>query len=348
MKRDQLSLLTLFQTFISESRTGKRTSGAGRRLSKGSIQQYHQAYRMLLEYQAYQGEEIFIPLARKNSRQEHRKLQKSWNLLHYQLNRFLYKQKGIYDQYAGSLYKIIRTLCRYLIREKGYLLGEYYLKLKAPEEQYKPVIFGPEQLRFLINDPAFEDQLSRIEKKIKLILVLGCMVGLRFSDLMRLKKENLCREASITYVTITTGKTQTEVRIPLPEKIRDQLAAQKGKTGRYLLPRISNSSFNIQVKKLIEKAGWIEPKPRFKQRQGKPIEQKKNGKSWRFCDHVSAHTMRRTAITCLLMMGLEEAVVRRVSGHAPGSKEFHRYVVLSQTYINKKLIEAQEKLLSGL
>ena len=38
--------------------------------------------------------------------------------------------------------------------------------------------------------------------------------------------------------------------------------------------------------------------------------------------------MRRTAITTLLLIGVDEISVRRISGHAPGSKEFYKYVVM--------------------
>jgi len=42
--------------------------------------------------------------------------------------------------------------------------------------------------------------------------------------------------------------------------------------------------------------------------------------------------MRRTAITTMLSLGVPEAVVRKISGHAPGSKEFYRYVQWAQSY----------------
>jgi integrase len=73
-------------------------------------------------------------------------------------------------------------------------------------------------------------------------------------------------------------------------------------------------------------------------RKGKPFEIKaKNRKSYRFCDLVSSHCMRRTAVTTLLRLGLEENLVRKISGHAPGSKEFYKYVQLSQSYMDEEL-----------
>lgn len=69
------------------------------------------------------------------------------------------------------------------------------------------------------------------------------------------------------------------------------------------------------------------------------------GNTLRFNEHITVHTMRRTAITTLLLMGLDETSVRRISGHAPGSKEFYRYVVVVQDFLNARVKEAYFRLL---
>lgn len=70
----------------------------------------------------------------------------------------------------------------------------------------------------------------------------------------------------------------------------------------------------------------------------------KNGSSWKFHQHITAHTMRRTAITTLLILGVPELIVRKISGHAPGSKEFYKYVAISQQYLNQEVQNAYKKL----
>lgn len=71
---------------------------------------------------------------------------------------------------------------------------------------------------------------------------------------------------------------------------------------------------------------------------------KEGNKSWQYYDHLSSHTMRRTAITTLLVLGVPEHVVRKVSGHAPGSKEFYKYVLIAQELLNKEVQQAHKKL----
>ena len=69
-------------------------------------------------------------------------------------------------------------------------------------------------------------------------------------------------------------------------------------------------------------------------------------KSFRFCDHITSHTMRRTAITTLLILGVPELVVRKISGHSMGSKEFYKYIAIANDYGNNKIAEAHQKLIS--
>ena len=68
------------------------------------------------------------------------------------------------------------------------------------------------------------------------------------------------------------------------------------------------------------------------------------GNTWPFYQHITAHTMRRTAITTLLIMGVPENIVRKISGHAPGSKEFYKYVGIAQEYLNQEVKNAYKKL----
>jgi hypothetical protein len=39
----------------------------------------------------------------------------------------------------------------------------------------------------------------------------------------------------------------------------------------------------------------------------------------------------------LLMLGVPEMIVRKISGHAAGSREFYRYVCLVQDYLNEEV-----------
>ncbi|MDR0872554.1 MAG: hypothetical protein LBN27_03670 [Prevotellaceae bacterium] len=61
-------------------------------------------------------------------------------------------------------------------------------------------------------------------------------------------------------------------------------------------------------------------------------------------DMVTAHTMRRTAITNMLSLGMSENVVRKISGHTPGSKEFFRYVEYAQSVLDEETQRYHERM----
>ena len=163
---------------------------------------------------------------------------------------------------------------------------------------------------------------------------------------MQLQKKNILYSGEETYLKLFTQKTGTEVKIPLPDYALEIVKRYKVKAGKYILPRLSVTNLNLQIKKLIKEAGWDYTLPKVMSKQGKLAELKKlDGKAWCFHQHITAHTMRRTAITTLLIMGVPELVVRKISGHAPGSNEFYRYVSVAQDYMNQEVKIAYKKLI---
>jgi hypothetical protein len=47
----------------------------------------------------------------------------------------------------------------------------------------------------------------------------------------------------------------------------------------------------------------------------------------------------------MLCLGIPEQFVRKIIGHAPGSKEFYRYVLWAQTYLDSESEKVFETLL---
>lgn len=258
----------------------------------------------------------------------------------------MYQEKGYYDSYARSIFKILKLFFNYLQTEKGFSVGNYHKSFRVPLQTTAPVVLQPEMLQFLIADKIFEASLSEKLKRTKDILVFGCTVALRVSDLMNLQKKNIMYSGNEVYLKLFTQKTGTEVTIPLPEYAIEIVERYKKKAGKYVLPRLAATSINIQIKKIIQKAGWDYTFSKVVSKLGKLTELKRpDGKSWCFHQHITAHTMRRTAITTLLIMGVPELMVRKLSGHAPASKEFYRYVSIAQEYMNQEVRNAYNKLL---
>jgi integrase len=334
-----------FELFIRSSKTGRRRMPSGKKITKGTLTQYQCVQNLIRDFEYNQSCVLRIVPLKRNSARQIQKEKLYWKSTIKSLLQYLYRDRRCYDNYVSGVLKVIRSFFRYIEIEKSIYVGAFYKAFRVPSEVFAPVVLTPDQLRFLICDRPFENSLTGSLKNIKDIFVFGCTVGLRFGDLMKLKQINL-QKINEEYILITnTQKTGVQIRINLPNYAIDILKRHRKNSKTYLLPRISNTNFNIQVKNLARKAGWDYYFPKIRHRLGKSIEIKTNkNDTYRFYHHITAHSMRRTAITCLLMLGLEEHIVRRISGHAPGSKEFYRYVNISQDYLNDKLKDAYQRL----
>ena len=211
-----------------------------------------------------------------------------------------------------------------------------------------PIItLSVEQLQFLIYDTIFEQQLSVALQRSKDLFVFGCTVALRFSDLVKLNKSNIRVTGGQHYLTVRSQKTSTDSLVKLPPYAVEILLRYSMQKKR-LLPLFNKVNLNKYIKLLLEQAGFTHIVCKTRERRGQAIELKKmNGmqvQSYRFCDAASTHTMRRTAVTTMLCLGVPEQVVRRISGHSPNSKEFYRYVLWAQTYQDAETEKMFEKL----
>lgn len=343
-----LPFLSQFVKFITASKRGKRAKYAGRKLAPGTVEQYECVRKLLEEFESRQQITLRIVLLKKQPLSLLKKEQLYWKRFYTAFTSFLYQEKKCYDCYVSSVCKTLKAFFNYLTEEKQLPVGTFHQQFRVAQQTFTPLVLEPGKLQHLINNKAFETSLPRTLQRTKDLFVFGCTVALRYSDLMNLRKKHLIEAPDGKYLLIHTKKTSTLVKLPLPDYLLQIIDKYKRKTGTYLLPRLSSTNLNLQVKELCKKAGWDYSLPKVRYRRGKPIEIKNKEKEClRYYEQVTTHTMRRTAITTLLVMGVPEMVVRRISGHSANSKEFYRYVVVAQDYLNKHVLQAYEKLLTG-
>ncbi len=204
----------------------------------------------------------------------------------------------------------------------------------------------PEELNFLVYNKAFELGLSQRMKEVKDVFVYGCTVALRVSDLISLKRSSVKILNNQYYLAVRSQKSNTDTLVKLPDYCIDIILKYQ-KRKHEILPRFNKSNLNKFIKLLLESAGLTQQVSVQRERRGRTVLLKKSNKKtsfYRFCDVASTHTMRRTAITTMLCLGMPEQLVRKISGHAPGSKEFYRYVLWAQTYMDSESEKVFEKL----
>ena len=342
----QTILLDSFNKFIRASETGKRLTKQNHRFSKGSLAQYRSVMSLICTWQQKNQSELLLQYSFRMTLSQVKKQRKAWKQFFRNFNLFLYRVRNCHDQYIASVWKIIRSFFHYMAKENQYDIRLVQGIFSMPAPVFTPLVLQPWQLQFLVKNREFDKSLPAHLRRTKDLLLFGSTVGLRFSDMMKLKKTDVIADPSGYILRVCTQKTGTEVSIPMAAWLLPIMKRYRKEAGRYLLPRLSNTNFNLQVKQVAERAGWTYLFPKYRQSRGRMIEMKNAaGKSLRFCDQVTAHTMRRTAITTLLMMGVPEQAVRRISGHSPGSREFYRYIALAEDYIHQHARKAFEKLM---
>ena len=348
MTSKEYALVPLFEKFISYSYKGKRLKPDGNRIKPQTVDNYLYVLRYLQEYEAEYETVLRIKVANNHNKRVFMAERNYWKKFYLQFTGFLYQKKNCYDNYVGAVIKTIRIFFNFLNRDMGIATGVFYKNFYVCREEVPIVTLMPEQLQFLINNRLFESQLSKPLQKAKDIFVFGCTVALRVSDLFAIKFSDIERVGLFYYLPVKTIKTGTSVRIKLPayaveiiEKFRSGARGRKA-----IFPPVPRTRFNNQLKAIAEQAGWVNDMGRLRSKRGISIKNAGKDKNdiYRFCDLVSSHTMRRTAITTMLMLGMKEHVVRKISGHADNSKSFYRYVNLVQSYLDNEVDEVFGKL----
>ena len=286
----QQNFLLLFKKFIASSKSGNRLKKDGTRIKKQSVDNYSYTERLLQEFVIMKTFDLVIYQIKGNSLRDHIKVKKYYMSFYKQFIIFLYKEKNCRDNYVGQTIRNIRTFYVWLNNEKCIVTGPYYKNFYIYKEDIPITTLSVKQLQFLAFDKDFETKLSAFLKRTKDIFVFGCIVGLRFSDLISIRNMNIENLDGNYYLKVRSKKTGIDTLVKLPAYALEILNkfSQKKKSlsilpqGYFLLPKktflfphISLNSFNTNIKKMAELAGWTEPILRPKSKSGLATEKKR-------------------------------------------------------------------------
>lgn len=346
VKKKELSFFSEFERFIRDSHHGRRLQPNGKRISPGTLINYRFTIKLVKRFCDEKLIELRIRPVRWLNRREIQSERNYWQKFYRVFTAYLYDECGFFDNYVGQNIKIIKVFFNYLNRDRALGVGDFHKQFYVREEEIDIFPLMPEELNFLTYDQPFENSLNLRMKEVKDYFVFGCTVALRFSDLNTLKKNNIRQVNGQYYLSVKSIKTTADTLIKLPPYAIAIIDKYKKLKNR-LLPQFGITNINKYIKLLLQNAGFTQSVLISRNRRGTPIEMKRvdnDGQSYRFCDVACTHTMRRTAITTMLSLGVPEQVVRKISGHAPNSKEFYRYVFWAQTYQDQEIEKMFKKL----
>lgn len=137
---------------------------------------------------------------------------------------------------------------------------------------------------------------------------------------------------------VTSSKTSIHTTIKLPDYAIDIINKYEIKKRKTIFPFMTNAWLNKKLKDLADVLEMKDEMVRYRCKRGiKKVVYKDKVKRQHFTigDHLTTHTMRRTAITNMLRMGVPEQIVRKISGHTANSAEFFKYVEFAQNYLDE-------------
>ena len=337
-------LLPLFNKFIKDTETGRRLKKNGTRITTDSIQNYKSVRVNLERFIEKEQFDWRISDVAKLNKREYASEKNYWKNFYHAFTAYLYS-KGCHDNYVGTNIKIIKTFFAYLKCDRDMQTGDFYKQFHVLKEEIAVLVISPDQLKFLIHDPKFEEELPENLRHIKAIFVFGCTTGLRFSDLILLSNKNFEQNGADWYLKVRSKKTKTYTAVKLPDYAVAIYKKYRSKSNRVLLFKpISLSNFNEHLKNIGKLAGFDAPLEQLREKGGK-VCKVQGGMPVPFYQKMSSHMMRRTAITTLLILGMPEHLVKKISGHGPSSNSFARYVHYAQAYMDKE-IDKVHKVLS--
>ena len=344
----EMAFLPAFKLFVTDSEKGKRLKPNGQRIKPQTVSNYHNTFQLLEEFSKSKNFELRIRHSNKLNMREMKIELNYWKKFYRQFSEFLYKDRGCFDNYVGSIFKTIRVFFGYLKKDKLLQIGEFHKSFFVRKEEIPIVTLTPEQLQFLISNLEFDKSLSLVMRRTKDFFVFGCTVALRYSDLFNIRVRDVEEISRQYYLCAKSIKTDFVTKVKLPQYAIDIIKKySKRKSGASnIFKNVSKNQVNRNIRKLAELAGWTNNMGKNRRQNGKDIEVYTAGanKSYRFCDLLSSHTMRRTAVTTMLMLGMPEHVVRKISGHSANSKAFYRYVNFVQSYLDTEIDKVHEKM----
>lgn len=216
----------------------------------------------------------------------------------------------------------IKIFLAYL-KKKGLPVPDDFRDWDLPSTKEKKIItFTKEELKTLYN---FQPPTKKLQN-VKDLLLFGCSTGLRYSDVIKVSRNNVVDGK----VDFTAQKTSQLVAVPL-NNISSEILQKHGNDLRKI--KISNQKFNDYVKDLC-KAAEINTQIEIIKYEGLKVIPVSHEK-W---EVVSSHIGRRTFITLALEADIPAEVVMKYTGHVT-YKSFKKYVDIT----DKRKREQMEK-----
>lgn len=196
-------------------------------------------------------------------------------------------------------------------------------RFRTVEEPSESIYLSEKELKRIIELDLTDN--PRLDK-IRDLFIIGCYTGLRFSDLVQLRDENINREG--TLVKVKTQKTGEIVVVPLKSYVKEILKKYDGVPPN----SISNQKMNEYLKELGEMATLSDEVIITATKGGE-----RQSEVFRKWELITTHTARRSFATNAYLQNVPTISIMKITGHRT-EKSFLKYIKISQEDNANKLV----------
>lgn len=336
-KEDEV--IEAFKLFIKATEDGTRKTRDEREMKPGTVEVYRTTIFALKRFK------------------EHENILLTWDSLNDQFyssfSNYLWDVLNHYDNSVGKIITKLKTFLNWCVEEKIISDKKYSKKWRSWDEDIEIMVLYPDEIRLLYTIEVPEDLIHTRD-----IFLAGCMTCLRVSNLLSLTQMDLVNMNGLYLLNVISVKSEKPLNIEVSPILYQIFLKYWGQYDT-LLPTISDVKFNVKLKELAKffkdhflknkkdivtkdfiGNDWNRSFVRIRYKRGTPIKQLIPIEKV-----ISSHTMRRTGITNLLMMGLTEIEVKTISGHSFTSRSFGKYVKIAAQFVNRKSKKAWDTIL---
>jgi len=170
------------------------------------------------------------------------------NFFHY-----LRTEKGVGESGIGTRRKTL--VCTFNeFKRIGLVKENPCQKIKRPKENERDEFLTEKEVQKIVDADLSGQVYSEGFKLTRNLFLFSCFTGLRFSDVMNLRRENIVENCS--KIVIVMQKTQRKIEIPINREAKLLLMRYKYMTKKeFVFPRRTNVSVNRDLKIIAKIAG---------------------------------------------------------------------------------------------
>jgi integrase len=222
-------------------------------------------------------------------------------------------QEGRLNNTVVKTLQVLRTFLKYCVKHK-YITTSPLTETGSPNDITVIHLSYDEVMKI-----AYTPMPSLSLERVRDFFLFGCFTGMRYGDIAGLKKSTVHSD-HIKFFNQKNGTTQT-LTVPLTPVSKAIIDKYKDTPGAYAIPCISNQKMNDFLKIVGEHAGLDDTVVIAEKNASGVI----RNIEYKMHELLTCHVTRKSFITIALRLGMQESVVKSITGHAKNSKAFHKY-----------------------